>query len=74
MSAEAQERKPAVGSDQICWIVTLTVDEMEKFKPLVQKIVAAMEKEPGTMAIEYAVGPDGKTVDIYERYIELESG
>jgi quinol monooxygenase YgiN len=59
--------------DQIYWVVTCTVDEMDKFKPLVQKIVAAMEKEPGTMAIEYAVGPDGKTVDVYERYIDSKA-
>jgi quinol monooxygenase YgiN len=41
---------------------------MDKFKPIVKKLVAATEKEPGTLQYEYAVGPDQKTVDIYERY------
>ena len=39
-----------------------------KFKPIVNKLVAATEKEPGTLAYEYTVGNDQKTVDIYERY------
>ena len=41
---------------------------MDKFKPLVNKLVAATEKEPGTLAYEYTVGDDQKTVDLYERY------
>jgi quinol monooxygenase YgiN len=49
--------------------VALTVaDMMDKFKPIVNKIVAATQKEPGTLAYEYTVGDDQKTVDIYERY------
>jgi quinol monooxygenase YgiN len=35
---------------------------------IVQKLVAATEKEPGTLEYEYAVGDDQKTVDIFERY------
>src|SRR5271170_4317634 len=66
--AAAQTPMPAVGSEQIYWVVTFTVDEMDKFKPIVQKLVAATEKEPGALQYEYAVGPDQKTVDIYERY------
>jgi quinol monooxygenase YgiN len=41
---------------------------MDKFKPIIRRLVAATEKEPGAMQYEYAVGPDQKTVDIYERY------
>ena len=59
-SANAQ----AVGRERI---ITFTVDEMDKFKPLVKKLVAETEKEPGAMQYEYTVGPDQKTVDIYER-------
>ena len=66
--AAAETPKPAAGSDQIYWVVTFTVDEMDKFKPVVQKLVAATEKEPGTLEYEYAVGDDQKTVDIFERY------
>ena len=68
MSAQAQMPKPAMGSDQIYWVITFTVDQMDKFKPIVQKLVAATEKEPGTLEYEYAVGDDQKTVDIFERY------
>jgi len=68
LRAEAQMVKPAVGSDQVYWMITFTVDEMNKFKPIVKNLVAATEKEPGAMQYEYTVGEDGKTVDIYERY------
>jgi quinol monooxygenase YgiN len=66
--AAAQTPKPSVGSDQVYWVITFTVDQMDKFKPIVNKIVAATQKEPGTLAYEYTVGDDQKTVDIYERY------
>jgi quinol monooxygenase YgiN len=66
--AAAQTPKPSVGSDQVYWVITFTVDQLDKFKPIVNKIVAATEKEPGTLAYEYTVGDDQKTVDIYERY------
>ena len=69
VSAQAQTPKPAMGSDQIYWVITFTVDQMDKFKPIVQVLVAATEKEPGTLEYEYAVGDDQKTVDIFERYI-----
>ena len=45
-----------MGSEQVYWVITFTVDQMDKFKPLVSKLVAA------------TVGADQKTVDIYERY------
>jgi quinol monooxygenase YgiN len=60
--------KPSVGSDQVYWVITFTVDQMDKFKPIVNKLVAATEKEPGALAYEYTVGNDQKTVDVYERY------
>jgi quinol monooxygenase YgiN len=60
--------KPSVGSDQVYWVITFTVDQMDKFKQIVKKLVAATEKEPGTLAFEYSVGNDQKTVDLYERY------
>jgi quinol monooxygenase YgiN len=66
--ATAQTPKPSVGSDQVYWVATFTVDQLDKFKPIVNKIVVATEKEPGTLAYEYNVGDDQKTVDIYERF------
>ena len=47
--AAAQTPKPSVGSDQVYWVITFTVDQMDKFKPTVNKIVAATQKEPGTL-------------------------
>jgi quinol monooxygenase YgiN len=73
LQAEAQAPKPAVGSEQIYWVVTVTVDQMDKFKPLIQKLVAATEKEPGALQYEYNVGEDQKTVDIYERYADTKA-
>jgi quinol monooxygenase YgiN len=71
--ATAQTPKPAVGSEQVYWVVTFNVEDMAKFKPIVQKLVAATEKEPGALAYEYSVGTDGKTVDIYERYVDSKA-
>jgi quinol monooxygenase YgiN len=60
--------KRAMESDQIYWVLTLTVHDLNKFKAVVQKLVSATEKEPGTLQHEYAVGGDQKTVDIFERF------
>jgi quinol monooxygenase YgiN len=60
--------KAVMGSDQIYWVLTVTTHDLGKFKTLVQKLVAATEKEPGALNYEYAVGDDQKTVDIFERY------
>jgi quinol monooxygenase YgiN len=71
--AEAQMPKPAASSEQIYWVLTGKVDQMDKYKPLIQKLVAATEKEPGTLEYEYAVGDDQKTVDIFERYADSKA-
>ena len=34
-------------SEQVYWVFTVTVDQMDKFTPLIPKLVAATEKEPG---------------------------
>ena len=69
--AAAQTPKPSVGSDQVYWVITFTVDQMDKFKPIVNKLVAATEKEPGTLAYEYTVGErpeDGRHLRaVYQR-------
>jgi quinol monooxygenase YgiN len=57
-------------SEQVYWAFTVTVDQMDKFKPLVQKLVAATEKEPGALQFECNVGDDQKTVDFFERYTD----
>jgi len=65
LTASAQ----AVGSEQVYWVLTLAVDDLEKFKSVVQKLVVATQKEePGALEYEYTVADDQKTVDIVERY------
>jgi hypothetical protein len=65
--ADAQAVKPAVGNEQVYWVLTVSVDKMDDFKSLVGKLVAATEKEPDALQYEYNVGDDHKTVNIYER-------
>jgi quinol monooxygenase YgiN len=48
-------------SEQVYWVFTVTVDQMDKFKPLVQKLAVATEKEPGALQFECNVGDDRKT-------------
>src|ERR1700756_3550345 len=55
-------------SEQVYWVFTVTVDQMDKFTPLVPKLVAATEKEPGALQFECSVGDDRRTVDFFERY------
>ena len=55
-------------------MLTVTVDNMDEFKSLVGKLVAATEKEPSALQYEYNVGDDHKTVDIYERYADSKAG
>jgi quinol monooxygenase YgiN len=71
--AQAQTQKPAVGSDQVYWVLTLAVDQIDKFKALIQKFVAATDKETGAVQYEYNISDDQKTVDIYERYIDSKA-
>ena len=60
-------------SEQVYWVFTVTVDQMDKFKPLVRKLVAATENEPGTLQFQCNVGDDRKTVDFFERYTDSKA-
>src|SRR4029077_8565417 len=42
-------------SEQVYWVFTITVGQMDKFKPLVPKLVAATEKEPGALQFEFNI-------------------
>jgi len=72
-AAAAQTPKPSVGSEQVYWVLTVSVDELDKFKPIVQQLVTATQKEPGALEYEYTVGSDGKTIDIFERYADSKA-
>ena len=60
-------------SEQVYWLFSVTVDQMDKFKPLVRKLVTATEKEPGALQFECSVGDDQKTVDFFERYTDSKA-
>ena len=60
-------------SEQVYWVFTVTVHQMDKFTPLIPKLVAATAKEPGALQFEFNVGSDWKTVDIFERYADSKA-
>ena len=70
LAAQAQTTKPAVGSDEVYWVVTLSVPSgrMDDFKQVVDQLVAATKEEPGALEYEYSASADQSTVDIVERY------
>ena len=60
-------------SEQVYWVFTVTVDQMDKFMPLIPKLVAATEKELGALQFEFNIADDQKTVDIFERYTDSKA-
>ena len=60
---------------ELFWVFTLGVKpgKFTEFKHLVSSIVAATRNEPGTLAYQYAVSDDQRTVHIYERYRDSEA-
>src|SRR5216683_8056202 len=60
-------------SEQVYWVFTVTVDQMDKFMSLISKLVASTEKEPGALQFEFNIGEDQKTVDIFERYTDSKA-
>jgi quinol monooxygenase YgiN len=60
-------------SEQVYWVFTVTVDQMDKFTSLIPKLVAATEKEPGALQFECNIGDDQKTVDFFERYTDSKA-
>ena len=60
-------------SEQVYWMFTVTVAQMDKFTPLIPKLVAATEKEPGALQFALNIGHDQKTVDIFERYTDSKA-
>ena len=60
-------------SEHVYWVFTVTVDQMDKFTPLIRKLVTATKKEPGAVQFEFNIGDDRKTVDIFERYTDSKA-
>src|SRR6266700_3215946 len=59
--------------EQVYWVFTVTVDQMDKFIPLIPKLVAATEKEPGALQFECNITDDRKMVDFFERYTDSKA-
>lgn len=62
-------------ADDLYWVFTLNVQpgRFHEFRALVAQIVADSAKEPGTLAYQYSVSADEKTVHIFERYRDSEA-
>jgi quinol monooxygenase YgiN len=43
-------------------------DQMDKFKQVAAKVIAAVAQEPGTLMYEWTLRPDQKTFDVIELY------
>ena len=71
----AAQTKPATGSNEVYWVVPFTVPpgNMDKFKQVEARLVAATKQEPGTLEYEYTASPDNGTVDIVERYVDSDA-
>lgn len=72
--AQAQSSPRGVSNGNIVQTYTGEVlpGQEEAFKQTVAKVVAAVEKEPGTIAYEWSMRADGKTFDVVEIYQEFQ--
>ena len=75
--AEAQTPPPQHGlkAGYIADVFTGEVlpGQMDKFKQLVTRLVAAVAEEPGTLIYEVSLQPDQKTYDVLEVYRNSEA-
>ena len=62
-------------SDTVSWVLTLSIeeDQFENFTALMEEMVAHTKNEPGTLAYEWFVSEDKRSVHIYERYQDSEA-
>ena len=70
LSARAQAQLHGLKTGYVAATYTGEVlpGQMDTFKQLATKIVAAVAEEPGTVAYEWSLRPDGKTFDVVEIY------
>jgi quinol monooxygenase YgiN len=56
----------------VSWVVELAVKEgaLDRFKALMEEMVAGTSEEPQTLAYEWYISGDARTVHIYEKYTE----
>jgi hypothetical protein len=75
VAAQTQPSQHGGHADNIIFTYTGEVlpGQEEAFKQLVPKVVAAVEKEPGALAYQWSMRPDGKTFDVVEIYRDSDA-
>jgi quinol monooxygenase YgiN len=70
VSARAQAPQHGLKTGYIIFAYTGEVlpGQMDNFKQLAPKVIAAVAEEPGTLMYEWTLRPDGKTFDAIELY------
>jgi quinol monooxygenase YgiN len=70
--ADAQTVKPAVGSQEVYWVITWKVADPADIARIKSQILdpigAATAKEAGSMEYEYEISPDKTTIVSVERF------
>jgi quinol monooxygenase YgiN len=56
----------------VSWVnaVTLKAGKLETFRELMEAMVSGTSNEPGTLAYEWYISPDGGTVHVVETYAD----
>ena len=69
-SARAQAPQHGLKTGYIVFVYTGEVlpGQMDNFKQLAPKVIAAVAEEPGTLMYEWTLRPDGKSFDAVELY------
>ena len=75
VSAQAQSPEKGLKAGNIIAHYTGEVlpGQMDKFKQVVAKVVAAVAQEPGTLMYEWTLRPDQKTFDVTELYKDSDA-
>ena len=59
-------------TEQVYWVVTGTINPGQEaaFRAVSAQLVESTRAEPGALAYEWSIGPDGRTFHIFERYAD----
>ena len=59
-------------TEAVCWVIQLTVKPaaLGEFQALTREMVTATRSEPGAVCYERYLNDDGRSVHIYERYVD----
>ena len=72
---QAQATKPAVGSEEVYWVLTVAVapGNMDQLKQLATEMTESTKNEPGALIYEWSASPDQGTIDLHERYRDSDA-